>query len=115
MNDAGDDYERMPIEQVDSILSQLRPEYWTPERLRSASPSDKRQAVRKAFTTTGRGKVRAGGTTTRYGRAAALIGYPTEGYALSNGIRAVIRRPRFIDAAFRVDTADMYITLHIKY
>jgi hypothetical protein len=69
MNDAGDDYERMPIEQVDSILSQLRPEYWTPERLRSASPSDKRQAVRKAFTTTGRGKVRAGGTTTRYGRA----------------------------------------------
>jgi hypothetical protein len=58
MNDAGDNYDRMPIERVDSILRQLRPEYWTPERLRGASPSAKREAVRKAFT--GRRGVRAG-------------------------------------------------------
>ena len=58
MNDAGDNYDRMPIERVDSILRQLRPEYWTPERLRGASPSDKREAVRKAFT--GRRGVRVG-------------------------------------------------------
>jgi len=31
-----------------------------------------------------------------------FIGYPTEGYALSNGIRAVISRPRLSDAAFAV-------------
>ena len=62
MNDSGDDYDRMPIERVDSILRQLRPEYWTPERLRGASPSDKRQVVRKAFTGRGRRAVRAGKT-----------------------------------------------------
>src|SRR5262249_6744274 len=57
--------EQMPIEQVDSILCQLRPEYWTPERLRGASPSDKRQAVRKAFTARGGRGVRAAGKTSR--------------------------------------------------
>jgi uncharacterized protein (DUF2141 family) len=31
-----------------------------------------------------------------------FIGYPIEGYALSNGIRAVISRPQFSDAAFAV-------------
>jgi uncharacterized protein (DUF2141 family) len=31
-----------------------------------------------------------------------FIGYPKEGYALSNGMRAVFSRPRFIDAAFPV-------------
>ena len=31
-----------------------------------------------------------------------FIGYPTEGYALSNGIGAVISRPRVSDAAFAV-------------
>jgi Protein of unknown function (DUF3102) len=70
MNDAGDDYERMPIEQVDSILRQLEPEYWTPEGLRRASPSDKRQAVRKAFTARGRRAVRAGKTARPSYRAA---------------------------------------------
>jgi hypothetical protein len=65
MNDVGDDYEQMPIKQVDSILCQLRPEYWTPERLRGASPSDKRQAVRKAFTARGGRGVRAAGKTPR--------------------------------------------------
>jgi uncharacterized protein (DUF2141 family) len=44
-----------------------------------------------------------------------FIGYPTEGYALSNGIRAVFSRPRFIDAAFAVGGEDAHVTLRIKY
>lgn len=44
-----------------------------------------------------------------------FLGYPIEGYALSNGIRAVISRPRFIDAAFTVGDEDCRVTLHIKY
>jgi uncharacterized protein (DUF2141 family) len=44
-----------------------------------------------------------------------FIGYPTEGYALSNGIRAVISCPRFIDAAFAVGDEDAHVTLRIKY
>lgn len=44
-----------------------------------------------------------------------FIGYPIEGYALSNGIRAIISRPRFIDAAFSVGSGDTPVTLHIKY
>ena len=44
-----------------------------------------------------------------------VLGYPTEGYALSNGIRAMIKRPLFADAAFAVGTMDAYITLIIKY
>lgn len=44
-----------------------------------------------------------------------FIGYPTEGYALSNGIRAVFSRPRFIDAAFPVGGEDAHVTLRIKY
>ena len=44
-----------------------------------------------------------------------FLGYPSEGYALSNDIRAVIARPRFVDAAFPVGSADARITLHIKY
>jgi uncharacterized protein (DUF2141 family) len=44
-----------------------------------------------------------------------FFGYPIEGYALSNGIRAAMTRPRFADAAFLVGNADTYITLHIKY
>jgi hypothetical protein len=70
MNDAGDNYDRMPIERVDSILRQLRPEYWTPERLRGASPSDKREAIRRAFTGKGRRGVRAGKTSRPSHRAA---------------------------------------------
>jgi hypothetical protein len=57
MDDSSDDYDRMPIERVDLILAQLWPEYWTPRRLLSASPSEKREAVRNAFT--GRGRRRA--------------------------------------------------------
>jgi uncharacterized protein (DUF2141 family) len=44
-----------------------------------------------------------------------FIGYPVEGYALSNGIRAVISRPRFIDAAFRVGAVERKIALHVQY
>jgi uncharacterized protein (DUF2141 family) len=44
-----------------------------------------------------------------------FIGYPIEGYALSDGIRAVISRLRFIDAAFSVGAQDAQVTLRIKY
>ena len=44
-----------------------------------------------------------------------FIGYPTEGYALSNGIRAVISRPRFIDAAFPVGGEETHVALRIAY
>ena len=44
-----------------------------------------------------------------------IIGYPVEGYALLNGIRAVISRPRFSDAAFKVGDGDRRIALHIQY
>jgi hypothetical protein len=70
MNDSSDNYDRMPIERVDLILCQLRPEYWTPERLRGASPSDKREAVRKAFTTSGRRGVDTGKRARHADRAA---------------------------------------------
>jgi uncharacterized protein (DUF2141 family) len=45
----------------------------------------------------------------------SLIGYPKEGYALSNGIRAAISRPRFIDAAFAVGGEGANVSLRIKY
>jgi hypothetical protein len=70
MNDSSDNYDRMPIERVDLILCQLRPEYWTPERLRGASPSDKREAIRKAFTTSGRRGVGTGKRARHADRAA---------------------------------------------
>ena len=44
-----------------------------------------------------------------------FIGYPAEGYALSNGIRAIISRPRFSDCAVTVGAEDKPIRLHIKY
>jgi uncharacterized protein (DUF2141 family) len=44
-----------------------------------------------------------------------FIGYPAEGYALSNGIRAIISRPRFVDAAFAVPAGEKRVSLHIKY
>jgi uncharacterized protein (DUF2141 family) len=44
-----------------------------------------------------------------------FIGYPKEGYALSNGIRAVFSRPRFIDASFPVGGEDAHVILRIKY
>jgi len=44
-----------------------------------------------------------------------LIGYPIERYALSNGIRAVVSRPRFVDAAFILPDSEKWVTLHIRY
>ena len=44
-----------------------------------------------------------------------FIGYPIEGYALSDGIRPVISRLSFIDAAFSVGAQDAQVTLRIKY
>lgn len=44
-----------------------------------------------------------------------FIGYPTEGYALSNGIRAVISRPRFVDAAVPVGDSGTKVALRIGY
>src|SRR5260370_18646171 len=79
MNDSSDNYDRMPIERVDVILGQLWPEYWTPERLRGASPSVKREAVRIAFTGRGERRVRAARKNTRPARRAAT-------YPLSNTV-----------------------------
>lgn len=44
-----------------------------------------------------------------------FIGYPVEGYALSNGIRAVVSRPRFVDAAFIVGDESKSVSIHIRY
>jgi uncharacterized protein (DUF2141 family) len=43
------------------------------------------------------------------------IGYPTEGYALSNGVRAVFSRPRFAAASFPVAEAGTRVRLRIVY
>jgi len=44
-----------------------------------------------------------------------FIGYPDEGYALSRGVRAIISRPRFMDAAFTVGAEGTGVRLHIEY
>jgi uncharacterized protein (DUF2141 family) len=43
------------------------------------------------------------------------IGFPSEGFALSNGIRPMFSRPDFYEAAFTVDADDKPVELHIKY
>jgi len=43
------------------------------------------------------------------------LGLPVEGYALSNGVRAILAGPRFTDAAFTVGGGDKPIALHIRY
>lgn len=43
------------------------------------------------------------------------FGLPVEGYALSNGIRAVLSKPEFYQAAFTVGGGDKPIALHIRY
>ena len=45
----------------------------------------------------------------------SLFGFPAEGYALSNGVRAIISRPRFADAAFPLTEAGTQVALHIRY
>ena len=44
-----------------------------------------------------------------------FIGYPVEGYALSNGIRIVLSRPRFSAAAVKVGNGDTTVALHVRY
>src|SRR5437773_10601277 len=44
-----------------------------------------------------------------------FLGLPTEGYALSNGVRAVFSKPNFYEAAFSVGAVDKPVALHIRY
>lgn len=44
-----------------------------------------------------------------------FLGLPTEGYALSNGVRAVMSKPTFQQAAFTVGNAGAAVTLPIRY
>ena len=44
-----------------------------------------------------------------------FVGLPTEGYALSNGVRAVMSKPTFHQAAFTVGAEDKPVALHIRY
>lgn len=44
-----------------------------------------------------------------------FLGLPIEGYALSNGIRAVFAKPNFYEAAFTVGAGDKPVALHIRY
>jgi uncharacterized protein (DUF2141 family) len=44
-----------------------------------------------------------------------FLGLPVEGYALSNGVRVVMSKPTFQQAAFTVGTGDKPVSLHIRY
>lgn len=44
-----------------------------------------------------------------------FLGLPTEGYALSNGVRAVMAKPTFQQAAFTVGDQGATLALHIRY
>ena len=44
-----------------------------------------------------------------------FLGLPVEGYALSNGVRAVMSKPTFQQAAFTVGNGDKPVALHIRY
>jgi uncharacterized protein (DUF2141 family) len=44
-----------------------------------------------------------------------FLGLPVEGYALSNGVRAVMSKPTFQQAAFTLGTGDKPVGLHIRY
>ena len=44
-----------------------------------------------------------------------FLGLPIEGYALSNGVRAVMAKPTFQQAAFTVGNGDKPVALHIRY
>src|SRR5260370_10762685 len=44
-----------------------------------------------------------------------LLGMPVEGYALSNGVRALFAKPNFSEAAFTVGAGDKPVALHIRY
>ena len=44
-----------------------------------------------------------------------FLGLPVEGYALSNGVRVILSKPTFQQAAFTVGTGDKPVALHIRY
>jgi uncharacterized protein (DUF2141 family) len=44
-----------------------------------------------------------------------FLGLPIEGYALSNGVRAVMAKPTFQQAAFTVGNEDKPVALQIRY
>jgi uncharacterized protein (DUF2141 family) len=44
-----------------------------------------------------------------------MLGLPTEGYALSNNVRAVMAKPTFQQAAFTVGEQGAAVALHIRY
>src|SRR5438105_12519435 len=44
----------------------------------------------------------------------SVIGLPVEGYALSNGVRAVFSKPNFYQAAFTVGAGDEPVALPIR-
>src|SRR5437764_12612460 len=44
-----------------------------------------------------------------------FLGLPVEGYALSNGARAVMAKPTFQQAAFTLGNGDKPVALHIRY
>ena len=44
-----------------------------------------------------------------------FLGLPTEGYALSNGVRAVTSKPTFQQAAFTVGDGGATVSLQIRY
>jgi uncharacterized protein (DUF2141 family) len=44
-----------------------------------------------------------------------FLGLPIEGYALSNGVRAVMAKPTFQQAAFTVGDQGAAVALHIRY
>jgi len=44
-----------------------------------------------------------------------FLGLPVEGYALSNGVRVVMAKPTFQQAAFTVGVGDKPVSLHIRY
>jgi uncharacterized protein (DUF2141 family) len=44
-----------------------------------------------------------------------FLGLPTEGYALSNGVRAVTSKPSFQQAAFTVGNTGAAVSLQIRY
>jgi uncharacterized protein (DUF2141 family) len=44
-----------------------------------------------------------------------MLGLPTEGYALSNNVRAVMSKPSFQQAAFTVGEQGAAVALHIRY
>jgi uncharacterized protein (DUF2141 family) len=44
-----------------------------------------------------------------------FLGLPVEGYALSNGVRAILSKPTFQQASFTVGNGDKPVALHIRY